>query len=44
MEDSWINPFRPDPDSLANLSTAALAEVDRDIMNASKNYWEVHTR
>ena len=38
MEDSWINPFRSDQDSLVNLATAAMAptEIASDLMKASK--------
>ena len=38
MEDSWINPFRSDQDSLVSLATAAMppAEIAHDLMNASK--------
>ena len=38
MEDSWINPFRTDQDSLVSLATAAMSpmEIAHDLMNASK--------
>ena len=38
MEDSWINPFRSDQDSLVSLATAAMPpmEIAHDLMNASK--------
>ena len=38
MEDSWINPFRSDQDSLVSLATAAMppTEIAHDLMNASK--------
>ena len=38
MEDSWINPFRSDQDSLVSLATAAIPpmEIAHDLMNASK--------
>ena len=38
MEDSWINPFRSDQDSLVSLATAAMSpmEIAHDLMNASK--------
>ena len=38
MEDSWINPFRSDQDSLMSLATAAMPpmEIAHDLMNASK--------
>ena len=37
MEDSWINPFRSDQDSLVSLATAAMPpmEIAHDLMNAS---------
>ena len=38
MEDSWINPFRSDQDSLVSLATAAMPpmEITHDLVNASK--------
>ena len=38
MEDSWINPFRSDQDSLVSLATAAMPpmEIAHDLVNASK--------
>ena len=38
MEDSWINPFRSDQDSLVSLATADMPpmEIAHDLMNASK--------
>ena len=38
MEDSWINPFRSDQDSLVSLATAAMPpmEIAHNLMNASK--------
>ena len=38
MEDSWINPFRSDQDSLVSLATAAMLpmEIAHDLMNASQ--------
>ena len=38
MEDSWINPFRSDQDSLVSLATVAMPpmEIAHDLMNASK--------
>ena len=38
MENSWINPFRSDQDSLVSLATAAIPpmEIAHDLMNASK--------
>ena len=37
MEDSWINPFRSDQDSLVSLATAAMppTEIAHDLMSAS---------